>query len=258
MALVNVNFGTSTIANAGGITSGASSVDVQSGHGALIDPDGLITSGSGRFCYIVMIDTSGNREIAKCSDVTGDTLSITRAQQGTTARAFAQNDVIEARVTAGFMNAATGNFVDASNGSPRISDTAFSVAATLADDTWESIGPTGSGADNIWTALDDIPTDVDYIELDISIQAIRTSGVDALCTNILYARANGTTPGNPAIADARAFGGTTVQGQAINHTARKVQVAPGNLFDLKFTNTDCTSYAISIYLIGYGYNSKLA
>jgi len=42
--------------------------------------------------------------------------------------------------------------------------TAFDVTA-LPDNTAETVGPTGSGADNIWAALDELPSDIKYIDV---------------------------------------------------------------------------------------------
>ena len=93
MDLSFTNFATSTIANVGGIAAGDLSVDVQPGDGALFPS----LTGS-QYFYSVLIDSSGNREIVKVTARATDTLTIVRAQDNTSARAFAQNDVIELRV----------------------------------------------------------------------------------------------------------------------------------------------------------------
>lgn len=193
MPLVNVNFATSTIANVGGIASGDTSLDVQAGDGTLFDPDGLILSSNDNYGYIVLVDSSGNREIVKYTDVSTDTITIVRAQQDTSARAFAQNDVVEARMTAGWMNEALGISVNNSNGNPNISDTIFNAVASVTEDTWESVGPTGSGASNIWTALDSAPANTSHIRVKILISGgvdvwgRKTGGVQAKgYDNMLY------------------------------------------------------------------------
>lgn len=43
------------------------------------------------------------------------------------------------------------------------SQTSFNLFGTVTIATWESVGPTGSGADNIWTALDALPADAGSI-----------------------------------------------------------------------------------------------
>lgn len=61
-------------------------------------------------------------------------------------------------------------FVTNSNGNPNISDVVFqvpnhlSVVPTVVDPD-VSIGPTGSGSDGIWTALDAIPNSAKWIEV---------------------------------------------------------------------------------------------
>lgn len=172
MPLVNVNFATSTIANVGGIASGDTSLDVQAGDGTLFDPDGLILSSNDNYGYIVLVDSSGNREIVKYTDVSTDTITIVRAQQDTSARAFAQNDVVEARMTAGWMNEALGVSVNNSNGNPNISDTILDVVTDVTEDAWESVGPTGSGATNIWTALDSAPANTSHIRVRAIIYGV--------------------------------------------------------------------------------------
>ena len=49
-----------------------------------------------------------------------------------------------------------------------LATTGFDVAGNLTTSTWETVGPTGSGADHIWADLDDIPT---------TAVALRVSGV---------------------------------------------------------------------------------
>jgi hypothetical protein len=95
MGIKFTNFATSTIANVGGIALGDTSVDVQAGDGALFHD---ITGGGSDYFYCVLVDSSGNREVVKCTGRSTDTLTIVRAQDGTSARAFDQDDVIELRL----------------------------------------------------------------------------------------------------------------------------------------------------------------
>jgi hypothetical protein len=93
-----VNFFKSTIANVGGIGSGDLEFDLSAGDGAKCP-----TIAAGEYFYLTLVDTSGNREIVKVTDVTSDTCTIERAQDGTTARAFAQSDYVGLRLTQGTM-----------------------------------------------------------------------------------------------------------------------------------------------------------
>jgi len=51
----------------------------------------------------------------------------------------------------------------------------IALDSNLTENTEESIGPTGSGANNIWTALDNIPPDATYLVLKASIEVFSTT-----------------------------------------------------------------------------------
>ena len=87
------NNGHSTLASS--ITSSGTSITVASGHGARFP-----SLSSGEHFYATLIDSSNNLEIVKVTARSSDVLTVTRAQESTTARAFAIGDRIELRVTA--------------------------------------------------------------------------------------------------------------------------------------------------------------
>lgn len=87
------NNGHSTLAAS--LTSSATSITLASGHGARFP-----SLSSGEYFYATLIDASNNLEIVKCTARSSDVLTVTRAQEGTTARAYAIGDRIELRVTA--------------------------------------------------------------------------------------------------------------------------------------------------------------
>lgn len=65
---------------------------------------------------------------------------------------------------------------------------------TLAEGAWESIGPTGSGADNIWAAMDVIPSDATAIIIRTEADLAGAGGAN---TNVqAYARAVGALEGD--------------------------------------------------------------
>mgnify|MGYP003133777910 CR=1 FL=1 len=94
----------------GAINNSATTLNVTSGQGALFP--NVSSSGTDYF-YATLIDTSGNTEIVKCTNRSTDTLTIVRAQDGTTARSFSIGDRIEMRVVAALVN---DLFVQASGG----------------------------------------------------------------------------------------------------------------------------------------------
>ncbi len=89
---------------ASGIASGATSITLGTGQGALFanpsSPDYSVAT-------IFQYGTGGeiNHEIVRITARSGDTLTVTRGQEGTTARAFNAGDPIQCRVTAAAMNA---------------------------------------------------------------------------------------------------------------------------------------------------------
>lgn len=80
---------------AASITSSATSITVTSGQGARFP-----TLSAGDYFYATLIDTSNNLEIVKCTARSTDVLTVVRAQESTTARAYSAGDRLEVRLTA--------------------------------------------------------------------------------------------------------------------------------------------------------------
>lgn len=99
---------------AASINSSATSITLTTGQGARFP-----TLGVGDYFYATLIDTSNNLEIVKCTARSTDVLTVVRAQESTTARAYNTGDRIEIRITA-------QTFLDAVNeiGPTQISDEA--------------------------------------------------------------------------------------------------------------------------------------
>ena len=93
MSVKFTNNGHSTLAAS--ISTSDTSITVASGHGARFP-----SLSSGEYFYATLIDSSNNLEIVKCTARSSDVLTVTRAQESTTARAYAIGDRIELRVTA--------------------------------------------------------------------------------------------------------------------------------------------------------------
>ena len=88
---------------ASGINNSATSITLASGDGAKFPS----LTGSEYF-RATLIDASNNLEIVKVTARSSDVLTVTRAQENTTARAFATGDRIELRITAqSLLDAAT-------------------------------------------------------------------------------------------------------------------------------------------------------
>lgn len=60
------------------------------------------------YAVLVVEDVDANKEVMHLTSRTGDNLTVTRAQESTTARAFAIDSRVELRITEGFLQ----NFID--------------------------------------------------------------------------------------------------------------------------------------------------
>ncbi len=98
MTIQFTNNASATLAAA--INTTATSLSVASGQGAYFPA----LAGTNYF-YATLVDASNNLEIVKCTARSGDVLTVTRAQDGTSARSFVAGDKLELRVTAAGMNA---------------------------------------------------------------------------------------------------------------------------------------------------------
>jgi ribosomal protein L18 len=82
-----------------GITNSDTTVVLQSGQGSRFP-----SLSSGDYFYATLIDTSNNLEIVKVTARSTDTMTVERAQDNTTARAYSTNDRFELRPTAAMLN----------------------------------------------------------------------------------------------------------------------------------------------------------
>ena len=95
MAIVFKNNATTTLS--GNITNSATSIGVTDGS---VFPS--LNSGES---FFVTFDDGTNKEIVKVTGISSNTLTVTRAQDGTSARAFSQNDAVDLRLTAAVLEA---------------------------------------------------------------------------------------------------------------------------------------------------------
>jgi hypothetical protein len=82
-----------------GITSSSTTIVLNAGEGARFP-----TLSAGDYFYATLIDTTNNLEIVKVTARSTDTMTVVRAQDNTTARAFSTNDRFELRPTAALFN----------------------------------------------------------------------------------------------------------------------------------------------------------
>jgi len=157
-------------------------------------------------------------------------------------------------------NYGTHVFADNSNGNPNISDTLTTFTSYITENAWESIGPTGGGATNTWTALDSInDTNVDWIEVRCIGLGYTTAGTVNASQNVqAYARKDGGAQ-SPAsdnqIGTASAYLSGNGYGAASFITTSKIPVSSLE-FEMQWSTTFATNTTMTLVLLGYGYNTK--
>jgi len=135
--------------------------------------------------------------------------------------------------------------------------TSLDVETEIAVDTWESVGPTGSGADNTWTALDDVPASATSILVKVRIFA---NNLESNNYNFkkLYCRHGDSSTGASALSQVAEAGfihrmgsGNGTWGDA-NVVQFYIPINAGNVFGCHwtyFTSNDTGS--ITAYLVGW-------
>lgn len=124
---------------ASSINNSATSIVVQSGQGGLFP-----TLAGGDYFYATLVDVTNNLEIVKVTARSGDTLTVTRAQDGTAARSYNAGDLIELRPVA----AALTDIVNSVPAAPTKGNAAVarlvSDSTTVTSTSWTSVGNTVS------------------------------------------------------------------------------------------------------------------
>lgn len=93
MGLKFTNNATSTLAS--NITSSQTTITVQSADAATFP-----TLGANDWCPVTVVDGAGNMEIMRCTGRSGSTLTVVRAQEGTTGKSFTSGARVDVRLTA--------------------------------------------------------------------------------------------------------------------------------------------------------------
>lgn len=125
MAVLVTNNASTTLAST--VSAVAGTVTVATGQGVQFPaPTGA------NYFYATMVNGSNAYEIVKCTSRTGDTLTVTRAQDGTSALTFNIGDKIEARPVAAIISDLQTNALDGSRlTAGTVSPTALSSAPAL-------------------------------------------------------------------------------------------------------------------------------
>lgn len=120
---------------AASISASTTTITVTTGQGALFP---AVSGGS--YFYATLTDSSNNLEIVKITGRTTDSMTVVRAQEGTTARAYAAADKLELRVTAATLD----NFAQLIDDQTFSGANTFNTAPTFGTPLAVASGGTGS------------------------------------------------------------------------------------------------------------------
>ena len=120
---------------AASITNVATTVTLTTGQGSLFP-----TLASGDYCFVTLVDPSNNFEIVKVTDRIADVLTVIRAQDGTTSKAFPAGSRCELRVTSAALNSVVSELnaslaTKAPLNSPQLLGTPEAPTPTVGDNT---------------------------------------------------------------------------------------------------------------------------
>lgn len=130
--------------------------------------------------------------------------------------------------------------------------TQFELSFNVTENTWETVGPTGSGANNIWTPMDDFPENATAIIVAADLQGNMT-GAGAGGIGLFMAQ-GGVTPGSGSYRDhhsCRLAGDFDSAGnmRAIHH--REIPLEAGSQeFQVNWFST-FSSETIALYYRGF-------
>lgn len=153
-----------------------------------------------------------------------------------------------------------GSAATNSNGNPNISDTLFDLDAVWNPSSWVSIGPTGSGADQTWTALDSVPADADYIIVRIDGKATESGGTPGDLLELdLHARDGGSSQTYGVDNKIYSLGGVVeANGKTIAKCVTEARIAVDSdiVFDVipRDNISDFSSYVVYLVLVGWDFD----
>lgn len=138
---------------------------------------------------------------------------------------------------------------------PYEDSTFFNFRTEIAGLSWQSIGPTGSGADHIWTGLDGVPIGANYIRIRLVLQARRNT--PGLVSAQLWIRPHGSAKGgdNTTLAG-EAYSNATpgvTWNEIRNVTEVTVPLDENRMFDANIASLS-NQTANQCRLVGWGIN----
>jgi len=132
---------------------------------------------------------------------------------------------------------------------------AFDIDTNITINTWESIGPTGSGATNIWPEMDVIPAEATILLVDVQMDFKNNGGASGIMT--LYAVEGDISSPTVGTGNSRstvAVGPITsnAEGRQLTHKTVLIPLGPTNQdFKMQWTQAGASDINIIMYYRGF-------
>jgi hypothetical protein len=150
-----------------------------------------------------------------------------------------------------------GSFVTDGSGYPVVSSTSFDVD-NFVGAAWETVGPTDSGATNIWTGLDSVPTDADWIVVKIRQSVTGTPGLGLSTYSELFAIENGGTEATTETTlISKILDTSQVAAAAVSveyATTAVIPVDGSEIFKLYYYTVNISASTCHMWVTGWGFN----
>jgi fermentation-respiration switch protein FrsA (DUF1100 family) len=202
MAVKFTNNAFATLASS--LTNVATTASLSAGQGARFP-----TLSAGDYCYATIVDLSNNQEIVKVTARSTDTLTIVRAADSTTARAFSAGDRVELRVTAASLSSIVTDLqteINTASGdlTAHINDTTAAHAASAI--SFSATG--GVAATNVQTAIAEVDTEKANKTITISAGTGLTGGGDLSANRTISLASGSNGIGTRTVSTAAPSGGS--------------------------------------------------
>ena len=194
-------------------------------------------------------------DYAKLHAVTSSAAELSELHsQGAVAADFAKLHAINATADQIDKKANSEAFVTSSSGAV-VSSTAFAIPGTITENTFVTVGPTGSGADNIWTALDSVPSGASWIEvrIDGSISG-PDQNTEYFLKSEIYACKGDYTPGDHVPLKVYRLYNKVKYITADCANGIRIGLDSGRKIKVRWNKDTDGTLSASMYLTGYGYN----
>lgn len=129
----------------------------------------------------------------------------------------------------------------------------FAVDTDVTEATWESVGPTGSGADNEWTALDDLPSDATIAIVGV-LSNVNPNGSDRSTFVQVNARQTGSSAavsGESIIAINEVLVDDFTSENISKYDVVHIPLDSSRRFDVQWNDGNSSATSVDFYLKGF-------